>query len=103
MEPVLTATVTVELWSPSSRLSSTPVTVTVCRVLQLPVVNVSDELSTVASPVSLADMSNTTFPPGWESSTTVKVPVVTASETVTEAGERVNPATSQLACVRLST
>ena len=61
--------------------------------------NVSVDLSTVASPVSLADRSITTFPEGWESKTTVKVPVVPASETVAVAGVRVNPAVSQFASV----
>ena len=56
--------------------------------------NVSVDLSTVASPVSLADRSITTFPEGWESKTTVKVPVVPASETVAVLEESVKPEVS---------
>ena len=101
VEPAFTANVTVEFWSPSSRLSSTPVTVTVWGVSQSLAVNVSVDLSTVTSPVLLAETSNTTFPEGWESRTTVKVPVVPASETVAVAGVRVKPAMAQLTWLTL--
>ena len=44
--------VTLVFWSPSSMSSSTPVTVTVCAVFQVPSVNVNVAGDTVASPVS---------------------------------------------------
>ena len=43
---------TAYVWSPSSRSSSTPVTVTVCAVFQLPVPNVRLAGAAVPSPVS---------------------------------------------------
>ena len=49
--------------APSIRLSSTPVTVTVCGVSQLAFVNVR-VLVTVASPVSLEEIERTTSDAG---------------------------------------
>ena len=45
-------------------LSSTPVTVIVCAVLQFAVVNVKLDAETVASPVSAEVTVNTTFESG---------------------------------------
>ena len=57
--PSLTLTVIVEEIVPSTRSSSTPVTVTVCGVSQLALVKVR-ALVTVASPVSLDVIAKTT-------------------------------------------
>ena len=54
-----TEIVNVEFTDPSTRSSSTPVTVTVCGVSQLALVKVR-VLVTVASPVSLEEMVKTT-------------------------------------------
>ena len=94
MEPALTATVTVEDWSPSSRSSSTPVTVTVWVSSQLAVVNVNVIGETIASPMSDAETSNTTSPVGSESNTTVKVSAEPASVTDAVVSDRENPAVS---------
>ena len=67
---------------PSSRLSSTPVTVTVCGVLQFADVNVSEAGLTVPSVVSLELTAMVTSAVGWLSSTTVKVAVPPASVVV---------------------
>ncbi len=80
----LTDTVIVVDWSPSLIVSSTPVTVTVWAVSQLDVVNVSDEVDTVASPVSALDTLNTTSDVGWALRTTVNVSVDPASVTEVE-------------------
>ena len=69
------ATVIMLFVSPSSSSSSTPVTVTVCAVFQLPVVKVSEEV-TVASAVFSLVIVKTTSPLGSVFSTTVKVSVV---------------------------
>ena len=89
-----TETVTVLVWSPSGRESSTPVSVTVCAVAQLPGVNVSVAGSTVTSPVSLLVTVNDTLPAGGASSTTVNVSVVPDSETAAVVLLSVKPATS---------
>ena len=80
----LTDTVIVVDWSPSLAVSSTPVTVTAWVVSQLDVVNVSDEVDTVASPVSALETLNTTSDVGWALRTTVNVSVDPASATVVE-------------------
>ena len=55
-------------------------------------VKVSVDVFTVASSVSLLEISKTTFPVGCESSTTVKFCVVPVSETVRVVSETVYPA-----------
>ncbi len=78
--------VTVTVWSPSSRSSSTPVTVTVCGVSQFELVNVSDEIDTVASPVS-ADVTFTTtllLGEGCMVRTTVNVSVLPDEASLTD-------------------
>ena len=84
-----------EVIVPSMRLSSTPVTVTVCGVSQFAEVNVSDP-DIVASPVSLDVNAITTSDVGCASSTTVNVSVPPASVTSTDplSSLIVNPATS---------
>ena len=72
----------VVLTDPSTKLSSTPVTVTVCGVLQFPFVNVNSAASTVASPVSPDVTLITTSLSGCAPKTTVKVAVVPVSATV---------------------
>ena len=72
-----------EVIVPSMRLSSTPVTVTVCGVSQFAEVNVSDP-DIVASPVSLHVNAITTSDVGCASSTTVNVSVPPASVTSTD-------------------
>ena len=64
---------------PSSRKSSTPVTVTVCAVFQFAVVNVSDAGETVPSVASLELSAVLTFAVGCAVSTTVNVAVPPAS------------------------
>ena len=76
--------VIVVFWLPSTRLSSTPVTVTVCAALQVIGVNVSEATLTVASPVSALLTRITTFESGSASRTTVKVSVVPVSDTEVE-------------------
>ena len=80
---------------PSMMLSSTPVTVTVCGVSQLPFVKVR-ALVTVASPVSLEERESTTSEVGCALRTTVNVSVVPVSATVVDppVSAMVNPATS---------
>ena len=93
--PSFIATVIVEVCAPSTRLSSTPVTVTVCAEFQFPDVKVS-ALVTVASPVSPEVTARTTFDAGCAFSTTVKVSVVPVSATLVDPPDSttVNPATS---------
>ena len=81
--PSLTLTVIVDEIVPSMMLSSTPVTVTVCGVFQLPLVKVNG-VFTVASPVSLEVTVRTTFDAGWAFRTTVNVSVVPVSATLVE-------------------
>ena len=71
--------VSVVVMSPSSRLSSTPVTVTVCAVFQLLVVNVSDEALRECSVLSAPVMETVTSAVGLSSRTTVNVEVEPAS------------------------
>ena len=59
-----TERVTVDVWVPSTRSSSTPVTVMVWAVSQLVGVNVNVEGDAVASPVSADTTDNTTFEVG---------------------------------------
>jgi hypothetical protein len=92
----LTATVTLVVWLPSEAVSSTPVTVTVWALFQLPVVNVSVAGETVVSPVSALDKVNTTVPVGSAFKTTVNVSVVSVSETDAVVFERVNPAVARI-------
>ena len=96
--PSFTATVIVEVCVPSTRLSSTPVTVTVWAEFQLPEVKVS-ALVTVASPVSPEVIARTTFEAGWAFSTTVKVSVLPVSATLVDPPDwaMVKPATSSSA------
>ena len=93
--PSFTATVIVEVMVPSMRLSSTPVTVTVCAEFQFAEVKVS-ALVTVASPVSPEVIERTTSEVGPALSTTVKVSVVPVSATLVDPPDCaiVNPATS---------
>ena len=102
MEPALTATVTVEDWSPSSRSSSTPVTVTVWVSSQLAVVNVNVNGETIASPMSDAETSNTTSPVGSESNTTVNVAAEPASATDAVVSDNVNPEVSSSTVVTVT-
>ena len=67
---------------PSSRLSSTPVTVTVCGVFQLADVNVTEVGLTVPSVVSLLLSPTVTSAVGCAVSTTVNVAVPPASVVV---------------------
>ena len=92
--PSLTLKVIVVFWEPSILASSIPVTVTVWALFQLPVVNVREALSTVASSVSSEVTLITTFELGWASNTTVNVSVVPVSETVTAVLDLVKPAES---------
>ena len=84
-----------EVIVPSIKLSSTPVTVTVCGVFQFTEVNVSDP-EVVASPASLDVKAITTSEFGCASRTTVNVSVPPASVTAVEPSSStiVNPATS---------
>ena len=75
----LTATMTSQSCLSSSRSSSTLETVTVWAVSQLEPVKVSVAVETVASVVSVDVTSNTTFPAGAVSRTTVNVPVLPPS------------------------
>ena len=81
---------------PSMRLSSTPLTVTVCAEFQFPEVKVRVAGDTVASPVSPDVIEITTFEAGCALSTTVKVSVVPVSATLVDplVCAMVNPATS---------
>ena len=74
--------VTAVVCDPSATESSTPVTVTVWALFQLPLVKVRVEADTVASPVSADVTDKTTSDAGWVSSTAVNVPVEPASLTV---------------------
>ena len=96
-------TVMVDEMLPSTRLSSTPVTVTVCGVSQLALVNVT-ELVTVASPVSLEVTVRATSDAGWASRTMVKVSVVPDSSTLVDppVSLTVNPATSSSVVVAVT-
>src|SRR5437016_2846648 len=66
--------------SPSSRLSSTPVTVTVCGVFQLADVKVSEAGATVPSVVSSELSPIVTGAVGWLVSLTANVAVAPASD-----------------------
>ena len=85
----------VEVIVPSTRSSSTPVTVTVCAVSQLTGVKVT-LAGTVASPVSSDVIVRTTSEVGWTSRTTVNMSVLPDSSTSVAASVSsiVNPATS---------
>ena len=71
-------------WSPSATSSSTPVTVTVCAVFQLPGVKVRREGETVTSPASGEDRSITTLVSGARSNSTSNVSVPPASVTTVD-------------------
>ena len=90
-----TVMVMVEVIVPSTRSSSTPVTVTVCGVSQFSVLKVNG-VFTVASPVSLEEIKRTTFDAGCAFRTTVKVSVVPVSATEVDpsVSATVKPATS---------
>ena len=90
-----TVIVIVEFFVPSTRSSSTPVTVTVCAEFQFPEVKES-RLVTVASPVSLDEIDSTTSDVGCAFRTIVKVSVVPVSATVVDPPDCaiVKPATS---------
>ena len=92
----------VVLTDPSTKLSSTPVTVTVCGVFQLPFVNVKFSADTVASPVSPDVTLITTSLSGCASNTTVKVAVVPVSATVPEIAPNVKPAVSSSVVVAVT-
>ena len=92
--PSLTLKVIVVFWEPSILASSTPVTVTVWALFQLPVVNVREEGDTVASSVSPEVTLITTFELGWASNTTVNVSVVPLSTTETFVFDLLKPAES---------
>ena len=85
----------VEVIVPSTRSSSTPVTVTVCGVSQLTGVKVT-LAGTVASPVSSDVIVRTTSEVGCASRTTVNISVLPDSSTSVAASVSsiVNPATS---------
>ena len=87
--------VIVEVTVPSTRSSSTPVTVTVCGVSQLTGVKVT-LAGTVASPVSSDVIVRTTSEVGSASRTTVNMSVLPDSSTSVAASVSsiVNPATS---------
>ena len=87
--------VIVEVIVPSTRSSSTPVTVTVCAVSQLTGVKVT-LAGTVASPVSSDVIVRTTSVAGSASRTTVNVSVVPDSSTSIDPSSSsiVNPAIS---------
>ena len=91
-------------WLPSTRLSSTPVTVTVCAVFQEAGINVSEETLTVASPVSPLLTRITTLESGSASRTTVNVSVVPVSDTDVEPldSTTLNPAASSSVVVALT-
>ena len=59
-----TASVIAEVMVPSTMSSSTPVTVTVCGVSQLAVVNVNEEGMDISLP-SFEESDITTFDVGW--------------------------------------
>ena len=69
----------VNSWSPSSRLSSTPVAVMICGVSQLSVVKVIFAGATAASSAAELATSTTTLPPGGDFSESPKVAVPRAS------------------------
>ena len=96
-------TVMVDEIVPSMRLSSTPVTVTVCGVSQFALVNVR-VLVTVASPVSLEVISKTTSDVGRPDRTIVNVSVVPVSATLVDPllSAIVNPAESSSVVVVLT-
>ena len=84
-------------------MSSTPVTVTVCGVLQLPVVKVRVAGATVPSVVSLELRPMVTSAVGCEARTTVKVAVPPASVVVRPlVGVTVMPAASLSVVVTLT-
>ena len=90
-----TVMVMVEVMVPSTRLSSTPVTVTVLGVFQFSGLKVNG-VFTVASPVSLDVIVRTTFEVGCAVRTTVKVSVVPVSATLVDPSDSttVKPAAS---------
>ena len=79
---------------PSSKSSSTPVTVTVWAVSQLAGVKVRVVGVVLASPVSSLLTVSTTLEVGWALRTTVKLSLLPDSSTVAVVLERVNPAAS---------
>src|SRR5688572_30146059 len=79
---------------PSSSESSTPVTVTVCGVLQFAAVNVSDVGETVPSVESLDERPTVTSAVGCAASVTVNVAVPPTSVVGPDDGVNVNPAVS---------
>ena len=87
---------------PSSRVSSTPVTVTVCAVFQLAAVKVRLAGATVPSPVSLEVRAMVTSAVGWALSTTVKVAVPAASVVGPEIVLTVMPEASSSVLVTLT-
>ena len=84
---------------PSTRSSSTPVTVIVWAVSQFAAVNVRVEFDTVASPVSAEATDKTTSVVGWASKTTVMRSVDPPSVTLDDPSVWVivNPAVSSSA------
>ncbi len=100
-----TPMVSVVIWLPSTRSSSTPVTVTVCATFQLPLVNVSLSVSgpTVASPLSPLVTNNTTsLVAGCAVSATVNAAVVPVSLTESAPAVIVKPTASSSIVVTLT-
>ena len=93
-DDVAAAVTMVYAMSPSSRLSSTPVTVTVCVVFQFTDVNVSDDGATVPSAVLLELRPIVTFAVGCAVSTTVNVAVPPVSVVLPLIADTVNPEAS---------
>ena len=92
----------VDVTSPSSRVSSSPVTMSVWATSQLSAVNVATAGATVASDGSETAALTTTVPVGSIESANSIMPAVPASETVTTEVETVNPAVSSSVVVMLT-
>ena len=103
-DPSTTDRVTVAVWLPSRRSSSTPVTVIVCAVFQFEVVNVNVVGATFASPGSLDAADRTTSEAGWVSRTTVNASVLPPSVTAVEPPDWtvVNPAAAPAVVTQMS-
>ena len=94
LEPSLTDIVIVVVVLSETVAPLTPVTVIVCGVSQLPVVNVKLVADTVTSSVLLDATSITTFPTGCTSKTTVNVSVPPLLVTMASVLLNVKPAVS---------
>ena len=88
---------------PSTRLSFTPVTVTVCGTFQLPTVNTRLDLLTVPSVGSPEEMPTVTSASGCDMSTTVKPALPPASVVVRpDTGVTLTPAVSSSVMVAVT-